>query len=214
VGAFELSSTARASLLSSASSGSTSRRSFSRKSSLQRGSSKSSATFPTGCTHARSGTAPFVDELGEQLDAGESEVIALCIEIADIVAVPNEKKPRPAPTRRCLWSSEPSASLSRIVPEGRPQIDREFFAQSVRQGWGLLVREPDETGGVWRLYVPADGRGAPSGQFHWLSSSATRPRSNTCIRFDTSTFFRLWQLVYSFPCGGRRTGGRHAARPG
>jgi predicted nucleic acid-binding protein len=36
----------------------------------------------------------LVDEIGEQLDAGESEVIALCLEIAGAVAVLDEKKAR------------------------------------------------------------------------------------------------------------------------
>lgn len=36
----------------------------------------------------------LLDELGEQLDAGESEVIALALEIADAVAVLDEKKAR------------------------------------------------------------------------------------------------------------------------
>jgi hypothetical protein len=69
-------------------------RSCFRKPSLQRRSSASSAAYRDGCRSAARETAGFSTSSVQHLDAGESEVIALCLEISDAVAVLDDRKAR------------------------------------------------------------------------------------------------------------------------
>jgi hypothetical protein len=68
----------------------------------------------------------LVDELGKQLDAGESEVNTLCIEISGAVAVLDEKKARriareklEGERRGARWFSVQPAPMAHRAPEDR-----------------------------------------------------------------------------------------------